>query len=298
MTWLLFALLGPTLWAFGNVLDGALRRKFIPDDLTLTWVMSALRMPIALGLLFFTQVFSAGFWPFIILLISGFLLTMPFWFYYKALKKEDVSRIVVLIQIVPIFTLVIGHFVLNEQLTGIQGIAFLLLLSAGICAALKPTKKKLKLSSALLLMILATFLWAISDVLFKAYSASYGSFWDAYTAYLLGGSLTVFVLYKPMRRTAPKKIFRTLSFRGWVYVLLSYAFGTLGTVAFTYALTLGKVSLTSVMMGVQPLVALVIGVVLAPLLPELVKEDLSKKSLILKAISFVLVIAGLAVLQI
>jgi len=297
MTWLIFALLGPSLWALGYVLDSALRRKFIPDELSLTWVMSALRIPVVVGLLFFFNVFAAGAKPFLFLLLSGFLLTLPYWFYYNALKGEEVSRIAVMIQTIPIFNLLISHFTLHERLTPLQGVAFFLLLLAGFIAALKPEGKKIKISSVLGLILFASFLWAISDVLFKAYSAAYTHYWDAFTTYLLGGLFTTALLFRPMVRRSPKKLFRNLSIKGWVYVLCSYTSGTLGTVAFTYALTLGKVSLTSVMMGVQPLLVLVFGVAFYPIIPELTREDISKKSLLLKGISFVLVLAGLAVLQ-
>ena len=278
MTWLFFALLGPSLWALGNVLDGALRRKFIPDDLTLTWVMAAIRLPVALALLFFTHVLVAGTAPFLFLLLSGFLLTAPLWFYYKALKGEEVSRVVVMVQTVPIFNLIISHFTLNERLTWVQGGAFALLMFAGIIAAIKPSEgHRFRLSPALFLVLFASLLWAVSDVLFKAYSSSYSGYWDAFAAYLLGSSILALIALKPRGAHSPIKTIRALSSRGWIFVLISCASGTVGSVAFTYALTLGKVSLTSVMMGVQPLVALILGLAFFPIIPELTREDISKK---------------------
>ena len=68
-------------------------------------------------------------------------------------------------------------------------------------------------------------------------------------------------------------------------------------VSFGYALTLGKASLTTVILGVQPLFVFLLGVVLGPIIPSFHLEDTSRKALAFKGISFALVIGGLILLQ-
>jgi drug/metabolite transporter (DMT)-like permease len=297
MVWLILSLSGPTLWALANVLDSGLRKKWIKDEWALTWLAALLRIPVLVVLLLISNPFRAGLVPVALMLLSGLLLSLPYLLYYRALKTEDSSRIAVFVQMIPVFNLLTSALFLHERLTLNQTVAFVILLSAGLMAALRLTGHKLKISSNFFLLLFASFVWSVSDTLFKGTITAFPHYLDGFTLYTLGSELVLFVLIGHALKARPFKLLREMAPVGWTLILGSTFGGLLGTVAFTFALTLGKVSLTSVMMGVQPLAAFAINGILARTTHSIPPEQSDRKNLILKLISFGLVIIGLIALE-
>ena len=298
-TWLFFALLAPLLWGLTNVMDGALRRHFVKNDIALTWMMAFLRLPfvIAFFLAFGIEIPSTS--VILFMFLAGLLWTFPFIFYYKAIESEDPSRVALLMQLVPLFTLLIAFFTIHETLTANQGIAFIFLIIGGAIAATKRLKGAWHLSKAFFLMVLATFLWANSDVLFKKFETDFSSFLTAFAIYFLGSFLvSVIMMSHPHGRKKILKHFAKLPVRAWLMIISAAVAGVGGSMTFAYALTLGKASLTSVIIGIQPLFVLGIGLLLAPFIREIRREDLSRKDLLLKSVSFFFILIGLILLQV
>ena len=296
--WLFFALLAPLLWASTNVVDGALRRHFIKNDLALTWMVAITRLPFVLLFFLIGGIEIPSISVILVMFLGGVLWTLPMLFYYKAIGKEDPSRIALLLQLVPLFTLVIAFFALNERLTDIQLIAFVLLIAGGSFAALKRLKGVWHFSSAFFLMTLACLFWASSDVIFKKFETFFSNFFTAFAVYFFGSFMVSFLVF--LTPKVNKKVisyFSHLPLRAWVMIVLTVTAGVGGSMSFAYALTLGKASLTSVIIGVQPLFVLILGLILSSIVREIRKEDLSKQALLLKGISFVLILIGLMFLE-
>ncbi len=296
--WLFFALLAPLLWAVTNVADGALRRHFVKSDLSLTWITAVTRLPIVILFFLIAGIEIPNSYVVLFMLFGGIIWTFPMYFYYKAIGKEDPSRIALLLQLVPLFTLLIAFFALNERLVGMQVIAFVLLIAGGTFAALKRLKGVWSFSSAFFLIALACFMWASSDVIFKKFEVAFSSFLSAFAIYFLGSFLvSLFIFSLPHGRTKVIKHFSNLPLRAWIMVAATVIAGVCGSLSFAYALTLGKASLTSVMLGIQPLFVIGLGAFLSLFIKEIRKEDLSKQALLLKGVSFVLILIGLMFLE-
>ena len=298
--WLIFALLPPILWGFTNVLDSALRKNFIKSDFALTWFVAFTRLPFVILFFLISGFYIPDITSVLLMLIGGILWTYPpMILYFKAMETEDASRISLLMQLVPVFTLLIAFFALGEVLTINQGLAFVILIIGGIFASLKKTEKNWHFSKAFLLIGIAGFLWATSDVLFKKLETVFPDFLSAFAFFFLGSFLaSMFMLMHADGRSKVLNHFTILSKRGWIMIIATQTLGIIGSISFAYALTLGKASLTAVMIGIQPLFALGFGLILAQFIKEIHREDLSKKTLLLKGLSFVLIIVGLVVLEI
>ncbi|MEK7523545.1 MAG: hypothetical protein AAB588_00785, partial [Patescibacteria group bacterium] len=167
----------------------------------------------------------------------------------------------------------------------------------GIMAGAKRLSGIWSVSKAFGLIALTSVGWSASDVLFKKYAVAFESYHSALIIYLLGSFLPALValLFISIRRPL-KKHLASISSRGWVMVGINLLVGIGGTIAFSYALTLGKASLTSVFLGIQPLFAFSWGLLLKKLLHEVDSEDLSTQTLALKGASLLLVILGLSFL--
>lgn len=296
-SWLLFSILGPLLWGCSNAIDSAVRRHFVKDNLTAMWFLAVSRIPLIILIFLIAGIRLPGAFPVFMMLIGGFLWLYPFILYYRAIEFEEPSRIALLMQIIPVFTTVIASFALRENLTAIQGIAFLILLLGGALASMKKLEGVWRLSKATWLILLASLMWAATDVLFKKYEPAFFGFWNAFLFYFLGGSLITFASL--LTRTSRQRIFRNfhgLSARVWSLLWINQIIGIGGSLSFAYALTIGKASLTTVLIGTQPLFAFVAVLLLSRFIPEVEREDVGGKTLFLKGLSFLLMVFGIYLL--
>ncbi|MBI5753735.1 DMT family transporter [Candidatus Peregrinibacteria bacterium] len=293
--WLLFAILAPFCWGFANPIDAALRRNWFKDDLVLMSVFALTKLPVAVCfLVLFGQGIVFG-WPFFWIFLSGIIWMLAFVFFYHSLQIEEVSRVVLILQFQPVLIFLIAVALIHESLNFSQFMAFSLIFIGSILAAFKKTKSRWHFSKVFLFIILAGFMWSLADVIFKKYVIYFPNFWAAFGVDLLGSSLLGGLLFFLPKYRSLYGGFK-LSKIGWTLVFLSAVFGILGSLFFAYALTLGKASLTTVVIGLQPLFAMFFGLMLSYFIKEISRESMNKSGLIVKFLSFVLILAGLVYL--
>lgn len=295
--WIFFSLLAPFFWALGNVLDGELRKNFIKNDLALTVLLAFMRLPL---LIVFFAVFglqlsnsAAVLW----IIVGGILWMAPFLLYYAALDFEEPSRVALLIQMVNITTLIFAFLLINERLTSMQYAAFSMLLVGGIFAALKKMKSNWRFSRAFWLIGIASAAWSLSDIIFKKFQPAFENFGAAFSFYLLGSFLPAAALFfLSFKNRSVTNEFKGLPKRAWIIILFDQVANLTGTTLFAYALTLGKASLTTVMLGIQPLFVIGWGLILSKVGGLASMENFNRKNLAIKFASFCLIMAGLLLL--
>ncbi|MEK7672903.1 MAG: DMT family transporter [Patescibacteria group bacterium] len=296
--WLLFSILSPLLWAVANPLDAGLRRNFFKNDFVLTWLSALAKLPLAIALLIpFIGDISLN-WEFFEMFLIGMFWTIPFVFYYKSMEFEEASRIILIMQFLPVFVLIIANLFIGETLTMHQFLAFLLILSAGILASFRKIEGKWSFSKAFWFMVTAVLLWATADVLFKYAEEGFEAFWPAFGVYTLGSSLPpLFLLLIPKYKKMINSHLKNVSLKGWSLLAVSVLAGTAGSFSFSYALTLGKASLTAVLVGIQPLLVFIFSFIFSRIFKEIPAESAKTTDLILKLVSIVLAVAGLIYLN-
>lgn len=297
-SWLIFALFAPVLWGFSNVLDAAIRRNFVKNDSAMTFFLALTRLPFIIVFFIITGFKIPPVQAVIFMLIGGVFWMLPFIFYYKALEFEEPSRVVLLMQTAPIFVLLISFFAINETLTAYQLLAFVLIIVGGVFAAIKKLKGIWRFSKAFWLVIFATFLWAASDVIFKKFEPEFFTFLNGFAFYFLGSFLAApLLLAVSPDRGKILKSFSGLPRRAWTLLITDQISGISGSLTFAYALTLGKASLTSALISIQPIVVILFSIILSRFIKEVILEDLSKTTLIFKGASLLFILAGLLFLR-
>ena len=292
--WIFFTILAPILWACSNVIDTGVRRNYVGSDSALTWFFCAIRLiPVIVLIFIFGYQFeiNSSFW---LIFFAGIFWTVPFYFYYKALNSEETSRVVLFMQTLPIVTFIIAAVFFGERLGMNQLIAFVLIFIGSLFAAVKKIETKWKVSVAFFLIFLSVVGWSVSDVVFKYISPNFHSFWEAMIVYLAGGSLPAFLLF--LFPSQSKKVFSHLKGVpriGWFLMSLSFFIGVGGSVSFAYALTLGSVSLSSVIIGIQPLFVFIFGHIFSRIFSAIPREPLDAFGLLSKACALVFVLVGL-----
>lgn len=129
--WFLFALTSTFFYSFRRFSEKGLSEKI--DHFTLGWAVQAFSLPLITVLLFFTTIptlfsLSGRFW--IPLLIIWFILyPLQAYFYYRSLKEGNVTYVLPLMSLIPIFNVLISWFLVQEipSLLGFLSIIFIVI---------------------------------------------------------------------------------------------------------------------------------------------------------------------------
>ena len=288
MNWILLALSNYFLLAIGNVFEKIIRID--RSAFILLLLSSVSRFPFLLIPLLFRMGSNS---PIIVLLtiFSGVLSNIAFFPYLRALKHEQVSRLVPLWNFIPPLTLIMAFIFLNEQLPVNFYFAFALIFIGSILISLKDLKGNLS-KYALVLMGLSSLLYAIDSIILK-YVSGFLSPTDLifYTAL---GNIIFAVVLVALKKEMKKEIYLVKE-RKW-------AIGYLALMVFAAPLYLISiqnipVSIYVALGGFQGL--FVAGIALT-IHHQFIKidEKTDLRSLIIKLISILLMISGLYLLHI
>ena len=120
MSWLVFALCGPVLWAISVHLDKYLVERYFKDAdvivlLIFTALMGVVLMPIIAW--FEPDVFHRDSTSIGLMILSGMFYMTGITFYLKALQGHEASMVAPFFQSSPLFGYVLAYFVLGETLS-------------------------------------------------------------------------------------------------------------------------------------------------------------------------------------
>ena len=120
MSWLVFALCGPILWAISVHLDKYLVERYFKDAdvivlLIFTALMGLVLMPIIAW--FEPGVFQRDLTSIVLMTLSGLFYMTGITFYLRALQGHEASMVAPFFQSSPLFGYVLAYLVLGETLT-------------------------------------------------------------------------------------------------------------------------------------------------------------------------------------
>lgn len=292
MTWFLLAFIAMVLFGTTNFIDRFLVEKRIKDPFFVS-IIGGILAPL-IGVIVFVMrgfpmlpVRDAG-----ILVLGGLLAEVALVPWYKAIKIDDTSRVVPYFQFIPVIILGMSYLLLGERLTMNQLIGFALIIVGGLSLAIEhPSREFFRIRKSFWYIIVSIMLWAPMVVLFKMIAVEQ-NFWDsiAYNSIGIGLGAIVLQIYAKTRTVA--KI-RAMSFGTWGVVIANELLYLLARVLQFYAVLIGPTALVSVVGGVQPLFALVVGLALSIWFPDIIKEDIKKKTIAYKLVAIVVMFIGI-----
>jgi len=210
------------------------------------------------------------------------------WFYFLALSKEEVSRTIPLLNLIPIWVLIFATIFLGEVLTQIQYFGILVLVvGAALISIKKGTKYSLTLGVPI--MIISTLFYG-GQYIFWGLATTEVSFWTVFFFSALGHgvcSLILFIIKKDEIVENLKKFKKHSAISGIGEILSAF-----GDLLLILAFSIGLLSLTSAVTAIQPLILLAFATALSVLWPKLLKEELKGHVLALKIIAIILIVAG------
>jgi len=298
MEWVFIAILATVFFSIGNMFDKHLLDKYMKGAGGFIMLAIGVSSLTLIGIISFFGIELLTFFQTSLILLAGILLVLAYLLYAKALELEDASLIIPLFQMVPIFLLISGFLFLGENLTLTQIIAFVIIFIGSLILGVEEFSMKIfKIKKAFWYMFFASILLAISPTIFKFFVLELG-FLTTITYDIMGqvvGALGLFLV--PAYRKELFDTIKSINSRAYVYLGLTDFFDLLGQFFLKYALTLGPVALVSLIIsGVQPFMILILALLLTFFFPKIIKENISKKTILQKVIGIVIITVGIMVL--
>lgn len=300
MTWIVFGLLAPFLFALTNHIDKLLLENFFKNVRASTFlVYSAIASAIvATGVAIFNpHVFTMNLRDAVFMFSAGVIYFLAILPYVKALTRDEASRVVPLFQMLPVMAYIFGVTFFNEVLSFTQVLAGIIILGGAVLINLDLDNNRKFKKTIFGLMALSCLLFMFESAVFKFVGSAHG-FWDASFYQYLGTALagmTMMVLSKGHRRDFAK-VTKTGGLKVFLGAIINESIAIGGRLSFNFALLLAPLALVTLLSGTQPIFVLAIGVLLALFIPKYGKESLVRKHLLQKIISVIIIFVGLSIL--
>ena len=287
MLWAIFALLAAIIYAFTNILDKYIMTAHLRNPIVPTIITGFVGFGIA-SLLAIPH-FSVPDLPILLLLVfAGIIYQGANFLYFKAVITEEVSRVIPVILIEPLFVLMFASVFLGEAFFPLQYLGIFLLVGGSIFISLRK-REKFEFSSVLGLALLSSLLYAADTAIVK-YALASVDFWNAFfwvRAGLIIASLFLLVFnfseFKSTVRRAKKASF---------YSAISESLVALASLVFYVAMSLGAVSLVSALGATQPFFVLLFATIVTLVKPKYVAEEIRKTTLLQKVIAISMIVIG------
>ena len=217
--------------------------------------------------------------------------------YFKAMEKNDASIVVVMFQMIPVFSYIIELIFFKEKLTltQITGSIIIVLSAMLISFDFKEKNKKNKWKP-LILMTLSSLCFSIYFTLFDLgiRNSSYNScaFWFQIGFLIIGLLIICIKSYRDNFIFAIK----TNGKKWFSLNILNEAINLIANLLVNYANVTIPLAIANVLIGLQGAFVFILGYIGVKLLPKYFKENISKQMIIQKICCILLSIIGLIIM--
>jgi drug/metabolite transporter (DMT)-like permease len=285
----LLAQIPPMLYASTNLIDKHILGKYFEDDsaVMILVIISALASlgvaPIAY--IIDQDIFSLSWRSIAVLVGVSAINTVLLWAYLKALYEDDPTTVIICYQMVPIFTLVSGYFLLSETLSGVQATAMIVILAGTFVAAFKFKKGAANWFRwrTLFYMAIACLCWSLETVVFKKVAVEEAFwpsiFWTNLSQFFIG--VLLLACLKPQRKQFIAK-FKENGRKIFAWSLANEILYLVGNTLTYLAAMQTKVALVMLVQTYQAIYVFIFGVIGPIFLKSMHREDNSPVSVATK----------------
>lgn len=289
MSWIVYSLIAAFIWAVVNIVDKHILTKYIREPIVPVMIMGSVGLTASL-LVYFIRGFSYLSnlhiaWA----VLAGMLYILSAIFYFRAAKLEEISRIVPLYYLAPLFVLILAAVFLGEIFTPIK-YAGIVLLVIGALMISKRNGILFKFEKAFIYMILCVLCLSIGSVIMK-YLLNFTDYWTVFS-YIRIGSVVALIptwmmyygsLRKMIRRNGPKVVSA---------MALNESLNIVAILCFYVAASVGYITLVEALVSIHTLFVFVIAALLSLYAPKILKEEIGHSTLVKKFCAIVLMIIG------
>ena len=290
--WAIIATLVAVIWAGVDIIDKYVLTKWVKNPIVPVMITGAISL-IAAIIVYLIRGFSSLSVSHIVLaIVAGIFYILAAVLYFRAAKIEEISRIVPLFYLSPVFITILAAIFLAEVFTPVTYIGIALLIIGSILISSK--RLKINPGSAFWLMILASLSISFTAIITK-YLLNFAEFWTIFSYQSIGAFLTtipVFYFSLPHLLSTIKKHGK----KAVVVMSLNEIFNTMGVLLIILAASLGPVTLISALSSLEPFFVLTFSVILSLFLPKILKEEIDKSTVLLKVVAIALMFVGVVLI--
>lgn len=289
MSWVLFSIFAAFVFAVTSIIDKFLLTKWIKEPLILVLILATVGLLISFCIYLFHGFSFLSRFNIILALIGGIFYIFGEIFYYKAVRLEEVSKVVPVIFLSPLFVLILAVVFLGEVFTLVRYLGVFLLVIGAVSISSK-NFTRVNFNLAFYLAIFSALMFGLVNV-FAKYLLNFADFWTIFSYFRLGSFLAaipIFFLYSKYF-VAPLK---EAGLKGFGFSVFNMVLLFFGVLLVTIATALGPVSLVSALTSVQPLFVVFLATVLSVFLPSLLKEEVNKSLIFQKIFAIILIFTG------
>lgn len=288
MLWVYFTILSVLAWTFVNLLDKYTLARYVRDPIVSTVFVGSLGVVAAILISIFADMYIPSTEILLLLLSAGISYIFGVLFYFKAVITEEISRVVPLFAITPIFVLILATIFLDERFTIEKYIGIFMIVVGSLLISLRKGMK-FKLSRALGLMIVSTLFWAVHTTILK-YILNYLTYWNAFFWIRIGAFFVVpFLFFHDSKRTIS---IVTKKPRGVLYLVIAEILNVTALIFHTIALSFGFASLVSALGQIQNFLVFLFSIFLSIFKPRIIKEELKGTTILEKILAISLISFG------
>jgi len=218
--------------------------------------------------------------------------------YIKAMQIEEVTRINIWWTLIPLFSLLIAYVTIGEGLSQNQAIAFVMLVFGTVLASVKFKRNLIKFSKAFWLMALSCLCFAVYATIIRHITQEI-PFLDVFIwTHIIGLGLALMpFLFKKVREINSLEL-KDFNFKKAITIFSVVMTGLIGTWLNVWALSVGKVALVYAMEGFQSIFVFILTILFALFTTINLREELDKKTVILKIFAIIINLGGIVMLNV
>ncbi len=287
MSWIIFSILAAITWALVNLIDKCFLVKHVKKPIILVIILSIVGAFIG-PLIYFVNGFSElSYLHMFLSLFVGVFYILTTFFYFKAIMIEEISRIVPLFYLTQIFIALFAAVFLGEVFSFTKYLGIFLLILGAILISTKKISK-ISLGKAFWYMVFGSLSSAIADVLTK-YLLNYSDYWTIFSYSRLG----TFLFIAPIFFIKSKDIALLIK-RPKIFGMVSFneVLNLVGVLFVTIAASIGYITFVRALSTLNSFFVLVFTILLSIFFPKILKEEINRSTILLKAVSIVLIFIG------
>jgi drug/metabolite transporter (DMT)-like permease len=294
MSWIFLSLLAPLFWALSNFVDKYILGKYTKSIFDFVFFSTITSWLLFAAIFLFVGIPKLSVYS-LIPIATGMVLIYSYGFYGKALEQGDTSSLVILFKLIPVITVILAFAFLGQVLSSNELLGFVVILAGTTVVSFE--KSKGIFIKGFGMILIAILMWSVMT-LFIDYGLTKISFWDYFMLDNLGSALaglTMFII-PSIRRQVVEGI-KTARIGKYAWFSWNNILDFFGQMSLKKALAIApSAGLVTVVMQVQSFYAILIGVLLTLLIPNVIKEDISAPTLIKKVIGAVIMFSGVYIL--
>lgn len=287
--WVIFSILAALCWTIVNIVDKYVLTKWVKQPFVVIIIFEFIGL-LAGIIVYFSRGLSplSNFNIFLAILTGIFYLLMAI-FYVKAVKIEEISRIIPLFYLSPLFILLFAGIFLGEIFTPLKYLGIFLLVIGAILISSK-NLSKISFSKAFQLMMLSVLFLSLNQLLTK-YLLNSADYWTIFAYERIGaaiGLIPLVYIYLPDLIDTVKEHGK----RVVMAISVNETLNLFGVLFITIAVSVGYVTLANALSSIQPFFVLLFALILSRFYPSILKEEISKSTVFLKSIAVILMFVG------